>query len=283
MSSEPAQWTNAQREFAFTDADFDYIRRIVAEQVGISLADHKRQLVYGRLSRRLRALRLPSFGDYCRLLEEDGSSEIGNLVNAITTNVTSFYREAHHFELLGGTLIPERLSQKADRLRIWSAGCSSGEEPYSIAITVAEALGSARIDGKILATDIDANCLAQAKNGVYSQDDIEKVSPAQRRRWFQKGSGSQTGKARVKDDLKRLITFNSLNLMHPWPMNGPFDAIFCRNVVIYFDKDTKAKLVSRFADLLRTGGYLFLGHSESLHGVSQRFRLAGRTAYKKER
>jgi chemotaxis protein methyltransferase CheR len=273
-----------QPEFAFTDQDFDRIRGIVSANCGIALADHKRQLVYGRLTRRLRQLRLRSFAEYCELLRDGGTDEVVHLVNAITTNVTGFFREAHHFEFLGRTVVPERLAEGATRLRFWSAGCSTGEEPYSIAITLAEALADTRgIDARILATDVDANVVATANAGIYALEKLASVDSTRRARWFERGGGRAAGKARVKADLKnRMVNFARLNLMQPWPMHGPFDAIFCRNVVIYFDRPTRKRLAARFAELLRPGGYLFLGHSESLHGLSNCFSLIGRTIYRKD-
>lgn len=272
-----------QREFAFTDRDFEFIRQLVLEQCGISLADHKRQLVYGRLTRRLRELRMPSFADYCRMLETDGDAELPQLVNSVTTNVTAFFREAHHFEFLSQQFLPEvkRTRAAGKRLRLWSAGCSSGEEPYSMAMTLAGGLADTRgWDVRILATDIDQNVLRAAAEGVYREDRMSGVPEHLRKRWFKRGTGTQAGNARVVQSIRDYVRFAYLNLMHDWPMKGPFDAVFCRNVIIYFDKDTKQRLVNRFADMLAPGGYLFIGHSESLHGMSDRFELIGRTIYK---
>lgn len=272
-----------QREFAFTDRDFEFIRRLVLEQCGISLADHKRQLVYGRLTRRLRELRIPSFADYCRMLEADGDNELPQLVNSVTTNVTAFFREAHHFEFLVQRFLPEMRRERAagKRLRLWSAGCSSGEEPYSIAMTLADGLADTRgWDARVLATDIDQNVLRTAEAGIYREDRLNGVPDHLLKRWFRRGTGNQSGNVRIADTVKDYVRFGYLNLMQEWPMKGPFDAIFCRNVIIYFDKDTKQRLVERFADMLVPGGYLFIGHSESLHGMSDRFELIGRTIYK---
>jgi chemotaxis protein methyltransferase CheR len=273
----------ARREFAFTDRDFNRIRTLLAERSGIALAENKRQLVYSRLGRRIRALGLTSFAQYCDRVVAPDSDEIPRLVNAMTTNVTAFFREPHHFEFIERDLMPDWLAGHGNRLRVWSAGCSSGEEPYSIAMTVAEALADSHArDFRILATDIDGDALARAADGVYRLDEVEPVGARRRARWLERGSGGHAGRARIGARLKRHVYFAPLNLMEPWPMRGPFDAIFCRNVIIYFDKAARRRLVDRFADLLCRGGYLFLGHSESLNGVSDRFRLMGRTIYRKE-
>ncbi|MHB1057579.1 MAG: CheR family methyltransferase [Rhodanobacter sp.] len=268
------------------DADFQYLRAFVLEHCGIALGDHKRQLVQGRLFRRLRALGLPNFGSYCELLRRDPDSELGELASAISTNVTSFFREVHHYDLLVGELLPRWLHEKrreGDRLRIWSAGCSSGEEPYALAMVLAEALErtGSRLDAKILATDLSPQALETARKGVYPLERINGISEERCRRWMMRGEGEYAGLACVHPRLRELVTIEPLNLLHPWPMRGPFDAIFCRNVVIYFDQPTKQRLFRRYADLLPAGGYLFLGHSESLHGINDEFELIGRTVYRK--
>jgi chemotaxis protein methyltransferase CheR len=286
MAAEQATADYSDREFAFTDSDFEYLRHLVTTNTGITLGGHKRQLVYGRLARRLRQLGLATFEQYCRYVDEHPGEEMGELVNAITTNLTSFFRENHHFEHLASHALPDILGRNAAsrRLRLWSAGCSTGEEPYSIAMTLAETLGSSLSpwDARILATDIDTQVLARAAAGVYVDERIEGIEPARRRRWFRRGTGANAGKVRVNEELQALIAFRQLNLMDPqWPMRGPFDIVFCRNVVIYFDKPTQRQLFDRYADLLVPNGYLYVGHSESLHGTSERFRLIGRTIYQK--
>jgi chemotaxis protein methyltransferase CheR len=268
------------------DADFLYLRAFVLEHCGIALGDHKRQLVQGRLFRRLRALGLSNFGSYCELLRRDPQAELGELASAISTNVTSFFREVHHYDLLADELLPRWLHEKrreGDRLRIWSAGCSSGEEPYALAMVLAEALErtGSRLDAKILATDLSPQALETARRGVYPLERINGISEERRRRWMLRGDGEYEGLACVHPRLRELVTIEPLNLLHPWPMRGPFDAIFCRNVVIYFDQPTKRRLFQRYADLLPAGGYLFLGHSESLHGINDEFELMGRTVYRK--
>ncbi|HEY9130582.1 MAG TPA: protein-glutamate O-methyltransferase [Dyella sp.] len=267
------------------DAEFRFLREFVLEHCGISLGEHKRQLVQGRLLRRLRALRLRGFESYCQILRDDPDSELGELASAISTNVTSFFREMHHYDFLIQTQLPLWLQQKRNggRLRIWSAGCSTGEEPYALAMVLAEALEAygSQVDAKILATDLSPQALEAARKGVYSVDKLAGVSPERLRRWFLRGEGAYSGLACVHPRLRELVTIQPLNLLHDWPMQGPFDAIFCRNVVIYFDKPTKQRLFSRYAGLLPPGGYLFLGHSESMYGLSDDFDLVGRTIYRK--
>ncbi len=277
-----------QREFHFTDKDFEQIRTLVARQTGIALSDAKRELVYGRLSRRLRALNISSFSDYIGMLDEDNGSgeELINFINAITTNLTSFFRENHHFQYIKSTLMPELMKQKAydRRIRIWSAGCSTGEEPYSIAMTMRECLPmDSTWDIKILATDLDSNVVAKASSGVYEQERVNGISPERLRRFFKQGKGAHEGMVRVRDELQEMITFKQLNLMHEWPMKGPFDFMFCRNVVIYFDKPTKQVLFDRYANILVEKGHLFIGHSETLFKLSDRFDSLGNTIYRKKK
>ncbi|MEO9078321.1 MAG: protein-glutamate O-methyltransferase [Rhodanobacter sp.] len=267
-------------------AEFNFLRAFVLEHCGISLGEQKHQLVQGRLLRRLRALGLKNFESYCELLRRDPEGELGELASVISTNVTSFFREIHHYELLANELLPRWLTEKrrdGDRLRIWSAGCSTGEEPYALAMVLAEAIDKSggKADARILATDLSPQALESARKGVYSLERLAGISDERRQRWMLRGSGEYEGLACVHPRLREMVTIEPLNLLHPWPMRGPFDAIFCRNVVIYFDQPTKQRLFSRYADLLPPGGYLFLGHSESLHGISDQFELVGRTVYRK--
>jgi len=271
-------------DFELTDAQFHRIRALVREHTGISLSDAKRQLVYGRLSRRLRALKLDSFGEYLELLEQGVATELEEFTNAITTNLTSFFREPHHFEYLASDVLPEIVSRDngVRRARIWCCAASTGEEPYSIAMVLREAAQQLTgFDMKVLATDLDSAVLATGSAGIYAAERLKTVSGARASRFFHKGSGAHSGKFRVQDELRNLITFKQLNLMHEWPMRGPFDAIFCRNVIIYFDKDTQRALFERMAALQRPGDYLFLGHSESLYRVSDKYELVGRTIYRR--
>ena len=267
------------------EKEFGFLREFVLQQCGISLGDHKRQLVQGRLLRRLRALNLPGFEAYCDLLRRDPESELGELASCISTNVTSFFREMHHYDMLVDELLPRWLAEKrgGGRLRIWSAGCSTGEEPYAIAMVLAEAIERTgiQIDAKILATDLSPQALEAARKGVYPVDRLGGVSDARRKRWFLRGEGSFDGFVQVHPRLRELVAIQPLNLLHEWPMHGKFDAIFCRNVVIYFDKPTKQRLFSRYAGMLESRGYLFLGHSESMYGLSEDFDLIGRTVYRK--
>lgn len=276
----------SEKEFSFTDANFKFLSQLVYDTAGISLNEDKRELVYGRLSKRLRILGMTTFNQYCDLLKTDDDDEIVHFINAITTNVTNFFREIHHFEYLETTLLPELIRNKSDafepKLRVWSAGCSSGNEPYSIAMVLKECITNLdRWDAKILATDLDSNILEVAKNGVYPISNIESVSDRRIKNWFKNGKGSNEGVAKVSGELSDLITYKKLNLMDPWPMRGLFDFIFCRNVAIYFDKETRETVINRMADQLKDGGCLFVGHSETLFGVSTRFECVGKTIYKK--
>ena len=275
------------REFDFTDADFDKIRVFVKAETGIKLSDGKKNMVYGRLSRRLRSLEMKSFSEYFDLVNSNSvSDERGQFINAITTNLTSFFREEHHFNFLKNDLIPRLLvANSADKkIRIWSAGCSTGEEPYSIAIALHESVPNIdRWDIKILATDLDTNVLAHGQRGVYDIERISALSQERKSTWFLKGKGANAGNVKVDMRLQSLITFRQLNLMGAWPMKGKFDFMFCRNVVIYFDKETQKVLFDRYADQLKPNANLFLGHSESMHNVSTRFDLLGQTIYTKSK
>jgi chemotaxis protein methyltransferase CheR len=217
-------------------------------------------------------------------VRNSGPEELVGLINALTTNVTAFFRENHHFEALSEYMIPEALqrNQASRRLRIWSAGCSTGEEPYCIAMVASAALPTGvRWDLKILATDIDSDVVGAAQAGVYPMDRLTSVPQAQLRRCFRKGVGMNAGQAIVQPDIARLVSFRTLNLMQQWPMSGPFDVIFCRNVMIYFDQATREKLVNRFGEMLAPGGYLCIGHSESIHGGGAPFKLVGKTIYRR--
>lgn len=273
-----------EKEFHFTDDDFEMIRKVLYTHTGISLNAGKMDLVYGRLSRRLRVLGITSFSDYLGFIDSPrGREEMANFINALTTNLTAFFREPHHFDYLANIVLPRAMQHHAAdrRIRFWSAGCSTGEEPYSIAMTVRETMSSIQNwDMKILATDLDSNVVAVAKKGEYSKQRIAELSEPRRKKWFTALDGCNDS-VKVNSSLQELITFKQLNLMHEWPMRGLFDLIFCRNVVIYFDKSTQRKLFDRYADVLVTGGYLFIGHSENLHNLTDRFELIGQTIYRK--
>ncbi len=279
------QTEDRRREFSYTRKDFDFLRKISNARTGIVAGNDKYDMFYSRLSRRVRALGLGSFGAYCKLLKnEKNEEEMLEFVNAITTNLTSFFREKHHFEYLVKSALPEHiLRHESDRrLRIWSAGCSSGEEPYSIAMTLKEVLANQpEWDASILATDIDSNVLATAARGVYPVDRLRGIPKEQLYRWFMRGKGMQKGMVKVKREAGSIIQFGQLNLMHEWKLSGPMDIIFCRNVIIYFDISTKIELLEKFSRALRPGGFLFVGHSESLLKLSNDFELIGNTIYRK--
>ena len=272
------------REFEFTEDIFDKIRHLVKSHTGIVLADGKQDMVYGRLTRRLRALDLPDFDSYLKIIEQEDEEELIHLVNAITTNLTSFFREEHHFGYLKNTVFPSLLEKNAAtrRIRIWSAGCSTGEEPYSIAMTVREFFADYHDwDVKIIATDLDSNVVAKAESGVYDKARVDGVSPEYKQRWMKRGRGDKSDLVKIKAELQELITFKQLNLLHEWPIKGPIDIIFCRNVVIYFDKDTQRTLFGRYADVLSSDGHLFIGHSENMFNVCDRFESLGHTIYQR--
>ena len=254
-------------EFAFTEGDFRKIAAMVHGDAGIALPDTKATLVYSRLAKRLRALGLSSFKDYCALVAgKDGLDERQKMLAALTTNVTRFFREPHHFEDLANKVLPPLLQRArgGGRVRLWSAACSSGQEPYSAAMTLLSLMPNAGdFDIRILATDIDPNMVVDGRNGVYSENLLAGVSTEHRRRWT---TTEASGAVRMADELRALVTFNELNLIGDWPMKGRFDVIFCRNVAIYFEDDTQARLWSRFAPLLQPGGTLYIGHSERVAG-----------------
>lgn len=270
-----------QREFEFSAADFRALAKIAYDHAGITLPEAKRNLVYGRLSRRLRVLGLPTFEDYRRHLAENAGEELELFINALSTNHTKFFREQHHFDHFSSHVVAPFVAanKNAGRLRVWSAGCSSGEEPHTIALILnAEINNIAARDVRILATDIDTEVLRRASLGIFPAEAVEAVPPKYR------GALSKVqddDKVAVDRAVCSLITFGHLNLMNEWPVRGPFDAIFCRNVMIYFDQPTKTKLVERFTDLLRIGGWLYIGHSESLIGAHPRLKLSGRTIYRR--
>lgn len=265
------------REFAFSAADFERVRKLIYQHAGISLSDVKQDMVYSRLARRLRATGLNSFAAYLALLEKGASDEWEKFVNSLTTNLTSFYREPHHFPILAEHL---KTQPGNSPIKIWCSAASTGEEPYSIAMTVVETLGSFNVPVTIMASDLDTSVLATAEKGVYPEDRVEKISPERMKRFFLKGTGAQEGFVCVRPELRRLITFQQLNLLDPnWSVRGPLDVIFCRNVMIYFDKPTQRKILSRFAPLMRENGLLFAGHSESFLHTADLFRSKGKTVY----
>ena len=269
-----------EREFEFTREDFDYLRKIVTTTTGIVSPDEKYTMYYSRLARRLRALGLTSFAEYRRYLKDNQDSESIELVNAVTTNLTSFFRENHHFDFLSKTFVAEKIANPDKKIRCWSAGCSTGEEAYSIAITLAESIPDIRNwDIRIYATDIDSNVLNKGTQAVYESSRVAGLDQQLLHRYFKKGTGHNEGKVKVAPELNAMVEFQQLNLLHAWPLREQMDFIFCRNVVIYFDKPTKNKLTERFGDQLVNNGYLFMGHSESMHKEDPRFKSLGKTVY----
>jgi len=275
---------DADREFEFSTADFKSLVLLARAHTGIVLADSKQNLVYSRVSRRLRALKMSSFRDYRAYLETpEGVKEIESFINSISTNLTKLFRESHHFDhLRTHVAIPFARGKSGGRLRIWSAGCSTGEEPYTIALVLKRELPDiARRDVKILATDIDTEVLSKGAQGKYPAEALENVPPAYRNLVQPKGGRSDADFITMDESLRSLISFRQLNLMESWPMRGLFDAIFCRNVMIYFDNPTKAALVKRYTSQLKPGGFLYIGHSESLLGSHPDLQLMGRTIYRR--
>ena len=265
------------REFHFTDQDFERIRRLIYQHAGINLNDAKKALVYSRIARRLRVTGMTRFDEYLELLQAGDHEEWEGFVNALTTNLTSFFREPHHFPLLAEHV----RSLKGRRpIRLWCSAASTGEEPYTIAITLAEVFGSLSPPVEILATDLDTQVLKTAAEGIYPLERVDKLAPELVKRFFLKGSGEREGWVRIKPELQALIQFKQLNLLDKsWPIQQRFDAIFCRNVMIYFDKPTQRKILERFIPVMQPDALLFAGHSESFHHVADLFSLRGRTVY----
>lgn len=259
-----------------SDAHFKRISQLIYQRAGIVLADHKREMVYNRLVRRLRMLGIDDFGRYLALLENDvNSSEWQAFINSLTTNLTAFFREAHHFPILA-----EHAKKRGGSFNVWCAAASTGEEPYSLAMTLAETLGTGPGKFQVYASDIDTQVLEKALAGVYRQEELRTLSPQQMQRFFFRGTGPHAGMVRVRPELANTVTFARLNLLaNEWAIPGPFDAIFCRNVMIYFDKETQEKILRRFVTQLKPGGILFAGHSENFSQISKEFYLRGQTVY----
>ncbi len=273
----------ASGEFGFDNEDFAFITTTLYEDAGIHLPASKASLVYSRLAKRLRLLGLESFRDYCTLVgSPDGADERTQMIAALTTNVTRFFREPHHFDHVKAKLIAPRADaiRAGHRLRIWSAGCSSGQEPYSLALSILSLMPDVRsFDVRILATDINPHVLETARRAVYAAEEVASIPPDLRRAWTESAGN---GALKLDEAARGLITFRPLNLIGSWPMSGPFDAVFCRNVVIYFDERTQMRLLSRITSLIRPGGYLYLGHSERLVGPAEAmFSADGTTCYRK--
>ena len=271
-----ARTADALKAFAFTAHDFARVRELIYRKAGIALSESKQEMVYSRLARRLRAKGLDSFRVYLDALESGrDEAEWEAFTNALTTNLTAFFREGHHFPILA-----EHVKQARAPLSIWCAASSTGEEPYSIAMTLCETFNSLTPPASVVATDIDTKVLETASNGVYPLERVEKLSRERLRRFFLKGRGERSGFVRVRPELQRLVEFRPLNLLGAnWPVKGPFDAIFCRNVMIYFDKPTQSRILSRFVPLMKPDGLLFAGHSENFVYASDDFALRGKTVY----
>jgi chemotaxis protein methyltransferase CheR len=264
------------REFEFTLSDFERVRALIHAHAGIALAPAKQDMVYSRLARRLRALGLKRFEDYLVRLEKGDKREWETFINSLTTNLTSFFREAHHFDILSRQVRESRRRP----FRVWCAAASTGEEPYSLAITACETFDSLSPPVEIIASDIDTSVLAIASRGVYARERLERMDGERIRRYFVVDRAGEPDSVRVRSELQRLISFTRINLLDAsWPIQGGVDAIFCRNVMIYFDKPTQYQILKKFRPLLRDGGLLYAGHSESFLHAADLFRPLGRTVY----
>lgn len=273
---QPSPLIQMAQRLTLSDAHFRRICQLIYQRAGIVLAEHKRDMVYNRLVRRLRDLGLDDFGRYLGMLEADpNTSEWQAFINSLTTNLTAFFREGHHFPILA-----DHARKRTGEYRIWCAAASTGEEPYSIAITLADVLGQTPGRWKVFASDIDTEVLQKARKGIYRLDELKTLSPQQLQRYFMRGTGPHQGLVRVRQELANYIEFNVVNLLDKqYQVPGPFDAIFCRNVMIYFDKNTQQDILHRFVPLLKPQGLLFAGHSENFSNISREFWLRGQTVY----
>lgn len=276
MKSTSQTRTDGSKEFEFTARDFERVRTLIYKRAGIALAESKQEMVYSRLARRLRATGIASFVSYLDQLEQGVDTEEWEaFTNALTTNLTSFFREAHHFPILA-----EHLKKVKEPIEIWCSAASTGEEPYSIAMTACEAFNTLTPPVRIIATDIDTNVLNTGANGVYSIDRLDKMAPERAKKFFLRGKGEREGLVRVRPELRQMVSFKQVNLLADnWGISGQFDVIFCRNVMIYFDKPTQGKILDRFAPMMKPDGLLFAGHSENFLYVCDAFKLRGKTVY----
>ena len=269
-----------QREFQYLPDDFERVRALIYQHTGIRLKVSKEHMVYSRLARRLRATEHLKFGDYLDFAESD-AREWQNFINALTTNLTAFFREPHHFSILSNYLKKTAHSPSPNCVSLWCAAASTGEEAYSMAMTAVEAFGTLTPPVKILATDLDTQVLEIAQAGVFALDRVKKLPADQLKRFFLKGEGESQGYVKVREELRALITFRQLNLLDPeWNLRTPFSAIFCRNVMIYFDKPTQYKILKKFVPLLRADALLFAGHSENFYHATDLFTACGKTVYR---
>ena len=266
----------AAERLEYKSSDFKFIQKVMHQHAGINLNDGKKELVYSRLAKRVRGLGLRNFREYCSVLETN-KFEVHNCINSMTTNVTSFFRENHHFDFLKSDVLPQA---KGAPLRIWSAGCSTGEEPYSIA-TTCQSVGA--LNTEIVATDLDSEVVRRAQAGIYRTKDVADLNERQLKKWFLRGTGNRCGSVKVVEPIQKMVKFSQLNLKDEWKHSQPFDVIFCRNVMIYFDNEFRSNLLARFSDCLKPGGYLILGHSESMFGLSDKFKVVGKTIHQKIR
>ncbi|MGH1349488.1 MAG: CheR family methyltransferase [Methyloligellaceae bacterium] len=276
------QNTSSDQEFDFRQSDFKALAQLVYDRSGIVLGDHKKNMVYGRLAKRLRELALTTFSQYLELLKNSSDeSEIEHLINAITTNLTRFFREDHHFNHVRDVLVPELIKSKQPKIRMWSAACASGPEPYSLAMTVSDVLkNSSQFNFKILATDLDTKMLETARNGKYDIS-IHKDIPVALRNKFTTVCADDRGSFEMNESIRKLISFNRMNLMKDWPLKGGLDAIFCRNVLIYFNAEDKRRIIEQLIGKLRVGGFLYMGHAESIMNPPEMIKNVGPTTYQK--
>ncbi len=270
-------------QYEIGDLEFNRFREIIYREAGIKLTDLKKTLVQARLSRRMRSLGLGTFSQYYSYLVDNYDEEKIFFINSITTNKTDFFREEKHFDYLRKVILPQYGSEGRREIRLWSAGCSTGEEPYSLAITLLDYYDDGPMpDIRILATDIDTQVLATAQNATYDSDRVSCIPEDMLKRFFRRGVGSLQGQYRLKESVTGLVSFRRLNLLsESYPMKRAFDIIFCRNVIIYFDKPTQVELFRRFSRYLKNDGYLFIGHSENITSFSRDFVLQGHTIYRR--
>ena len=287
MGTSPRELAVIDGEFAFTWQDFRQIAQLVHSEAGIVLTDAKVNLVYSRLAKRLRAIGLRSFREYCALVcSEDGADERQRMIAAMTTNVTRFFRESHHFEYLRKHILPDLMAsaQQGGRARFWCAGGSSGEEAYSLALTILDFLpDAANLNVRILSTDIDPEMLERGRNGLYQERQMADIPPELRKRWFRPVSSAGGMAFEAAPELHDLVRFRELNLLHEWPMAGRFDVVFCRNVMIYFDETTQNDVWMRISNVLQPGGVLCIGHSERIPTATHPYDLVGQTIYRRRR
>lgn len=269
-----------EREFKYNERNFHFLKEFAKKMTGVTLEDTKQEMVFSRISRLLRKHKIDSFDEYCSKLEVKDSPLLVEFVNAITTHLTYFMREQHHFDFLRETILPNLINNDAQRIRLWSAGCSTGEEAYGIAFICSELLADhPGCDCKILATDVDQMAVERGAKGCYPKESLQQASQQELQKYFNEKENYYS----IKSNIKSFIHFKTHNLMQPnWPMSGPFDVIFCRNVLIYFDRETQLQLINKFASLLSPKGYLILGHSESIMNSAEQLQFLGKTIYQRK-